>query len=75
MKELREDTQPWYRYRWPWILISIPLLTVIASFYTFYLAVTHPDYLVVDDEKYDEIRSELRAQEIKPESVEDDGQP
>jgi hypothetical protein len=56
------DVRPWYREPWPWVLIAIPLLTIIASAYTFYLAVSHPDYLVVDEEEYNAIVEELRAE-------------
>jgi hypothetical protein len=37
---------------------------------TLYLALAHPDYLVVDDQEYNQIKSELRAQ-VPP----DAGQP
>ena len=58
------DTQhrPWYREPWPWVAIAIPLAAVIMGMTTLYLAVSNPDYLVVDDQQYDEIKSELRAQ-------------
>ncbi len=54
------DTRPWYKEPWPWVLIAIPLLTIIASGYTFYLALSHPDYLVVEEEEYNAIVEELR---------------
>ena len=54
------DIRPWYKEPWPWVLIAIPLLTIIASGYTFYLAVSHPDYLVVEEEEYNAIVAELR---------------
>jgi hypothetical protein len=47
---------------------------VVASAFTFYLAVSNPDYLVVDEQQYETIRQELRAQDTGPESEEDDGQ-
>jgi hypothetical protein len=53
---------PWYRYPWPWVAIAIPAIAVIGGLFTLYLAVTHPDPLVVDDQQYQELRSELRAQ-------------
>ena len=58
------DTQhrPWYREPWPWVAIAIPLAAVIMGMTTLYLAVSNPDYLVVDDQHYNEIKSELRAQ-------------
>ncbi len=54
------DTRPWYKEPWPWVIIAIPLLTVIASGFTFYLAVSNPDYLVVDEEEYNAIIEDLR---------------
>ncbi len=53
--------RPWYREPWPWVLIAIPLLTVIASAFTFWLAISHPDYLVVEPPEYQEVKSGLRA--------------
>lgn len=40
---------PWYRHRWPWLLMLGPLVVVVAGFYTGYLAFARPDALVVDD--------------------------
>jgi hypothetical protein len=54
--------RPWYREPWPWVAIAIPLAAVIMGMTTLYLAVSNPDYLVVDDQEYSEIKSELRAQ-------------
>ena len=41
--------QPWYKHRWPWLLMLGPALVVVAGIYTTYLAVSQPDALVVDD--------------------------
>lgn len=57
-----EQPKPWYRYPWPWVAIGIPAAAVIMGMTTLYLALANPDYLVVDDEKYNVIKSELRAQ-------------
>jgi hypothetical protein len=65
------DTQiqrPWYKEPWPWVIIAIPASAVIMGFITFYLAVTNPDYLVVEEDQYREIKSELRAQPPSDES-------
>jgi len=56
---------PWYRYPWPWVAIAIPAIAVAGGLFTLYLAVTHPDPLVVDDDRYHEIRSELQAQPVE----------
>jgi hypothetical protein len=54
--------RPWYREPWPWVAIAIPAAAVIMGVVTFYLAVSNPDYLVVDEQQYREIKSELHAQ-------------
>ncbi|MCL2021872.1 MAG: FixH family protein [Betaproteobacteria bacterium] len=43
------DTMPWYKYPWPWFFLAIPALTVVAGFYTFFLASTSFDGMVEDD--------------------------
>ena len=53
---------PWYRQFWPWFIIALPAAAVIASFITLWLAISHPDYLVVDDEEYQRLNSGLKAQ-------------
>lgn len=40
---------PWYRDRWPWILISGPLAAVIAGAITTWIAFSGADGLVVKD--------------------------
>lgn len=40
---------PWYRQRWPWILMAIPAASVLAGFLLLYLAMSTWDGLVVDD--------------------------
>jgi len=56
------DFRPWYREPWPWVLIAIPALTVIACAITLWLALTHPDYLVVEDDDYQAVKAGLQAQ-------------
>lgn len=41
--------RPWYREPWPWMLISLPLATVVAGMLTLVLAITSNDGLVADD--------------------------
>lgn len=41
--------RPWYQQFWPWFLITLPLCAVAASLYTFYLASSGADSMVVDD--------------------------
>jgi len=53
---------PWYRQFWPWFIIALPTSAVIASFISLWLAVSNPDHLVVDEDEYQQLRSELKAQ-------------
>ena len=43
------DLTPWYKQGWPWALITIPLLTVIACGVTIYIAFNTDDSLVKDN--------------------------
>jgi len=40
---------PWYRQRWPWLLIAGPATVVVAGFFTLYLAITTDDGVIADD--------------------------
>lgn len=42
-------SEPWYRNRWPWLLMLGPGLVVIAGALTTWIAVATADGLVVDD--------------------------
>lgn len=43
------DNQPWYKERWPWILMAGPVVVVVAGIVTLWLAVVSNDGLVTDD--------------------------
>ncbi len=57
-----EHGLPWYRQFWPWFIIALPASAVIASFVSLWLAVSNPDHLVVTDDEYQQLKSELQAQ-------------
>lgn len=40
---------PWYRHRWPWLLMAGPLVVVVASFITLWLAIRTDDGLVTEN--------------------------
>lgn len=44
-----EDTKPWYKQFWPWLLISIPAATAVAGITTIWIASSEPVALVRDD--------------------------
>jgi len=41
--------KPWYRQFWPWVIILIPVATVIAGITTLFIAMQYRDPLVVDE--------------------------
>jgi hypothetical protein len=57
-----DHSLPWYKEPWPWVVIAIPGSAVIMGFITLYLALSNPDHLVVEQEQYQDISSDLRAQ-------------
>ncbi|MEJ2345925.1 MAG: FixH family protein [Gammaproteobacteria bacterium] len=48
-QHVREDTGPWYRQPWPWIIIGFLGFAVFFSLNLVYEAYKHPDPLVVGD--------------------------
>lgn len=62
MAKESEGFEPWYRQFWPWFIIALPTAAVIASFVSLWLAVSHPDPLVVTDDEYQQLKGELKAQ-------------
>jgi hypothetical protein len=43
------DGKPWYRYGWPWFLISIPFVSMALGGMMLYLGLSANNSLVVDD--------------------------
>jgi len=73
-----ESANPWYKEPWPWVVIAIPFLTVVASMITLWLAITHPDHLVVDESSGQAVNASLKAArpavlEAAPEKPQPDG--
>lgn len=44
-----EDTVPWYKQFWPWMLMALPGTAVVAGLYTYSLAAASSSGLVVDE--------------------------
>ena len=65
-----EPVEPWYRQFWPWFIIALPASAVIASFISLWLAVSNPVHLVVTEDEYQQLRSELKAQTVAKEKEE-----
>ncbi|MGV0998455.1 MAG: FixH family protein [Fluviibacter sp.] len=43
------DSTPWYRHRWPWILMAGPAIVIVAGFITAWLAIVSNDGVVEDN--------------------------
>lgn len=43
------DPTPWYRHRWPWLLLAGPGIVVVAAMFTLMLAMRSDDGLVAQD--------------------------
>lgn len=41
--------EPWYRHRWPWLLMAGPVTVMVAGAITMWVAFSGADALVVDD--------------------------
>ena len=40
---------PWYTHRWPWLLMLGPAIALVGGGFVTWLALGHPDAMVVDD--------------------------
>ena len=45
----KSSNLPWYRHRWPWLLMLGPVAVLVAGFITMWISFTGADALVVDD--------------------------
>lgn len=46
---LQNTSRPWYKERWPWLLMAGPAVVIVAGVVTAWLAITSNDGLVTDD--------------------------
>lgn len=44
-----EPGAPWWKFGYVWLVVAGPLVVVLASFVTFYMALAHPDPVVSED--------------------------
>lgn len=47
--KLPESTGPWWKFGHVWMVVAGPVVVVLASFVTMYLAITRPDPVVSED--------------------------
>ena len=45
----QSSVTPWYRQRWPWLLMLMPALAVVGGFITLWFALSTNNAMVVDD--------------------------
>ncbi len=57
------DYRPWYREPWVWLIIALPGITIVGCAITIWLALTRPDYRVVDEQGYQQLQSGFHAQQ------------
>ena len=50
LPQATKDAQPWWKFGHVWLVVAGPVVVVIASFVTLFLAVTRPDPVL--DENY-----------------------
>lgn len=43
-----DDTQPWWKHGYVWLVIAGPAVVIVAALYTFYLASSSPNEIVTD---------------------------
>ena len=46
---MNKHQDPWYKHRWPWLLMAGPVAVLIAGFITLWISFSGADALVVDD--------------------------
>ena len=47
--DLKLVAEPWYKHRIVWLMLGLPLVVVVASFITLYLAIKTDDGVIDDD--------------------------
>ena len=66
---MTNSSSPWYKHRWPWILMAGPAIVIVAGFITAWLAIVSNDGLV-DDNYYKvglSVNQELKQRQLAAE--------
>ncbi|MGO4331543.1 FixH family protein [Cupriavidus sp. 2TAF22] len=45
---MTQQSNPWWKEPWPWLLMSGPLVAMVGCGFTIWLAMSHPDQPVVE---------------------------
>ncbi len=48
----REDDKPWYQQFWPWFVISLPAIAVVAGLATVMIAMKHKPQVIPHDDAF-----------------------
>ncbi|EKZ97979.1 MULTISPECIES: hypothetical protein [Cupriavidus] len=59
-----QQSKPWYREPWPWLLMSGPLLAIIGCGVTIWLANTHPDLPISGVERHGLVVEKTGAEHV-----------
>lgn len=65
-QENPEPRLPWWRYRMLWLVIAGPLLVVVASLVTAYVAIKGQDPVLIRDETADSQRGKTEPDALTP---------
>jgi hypothetical protein len=49
MTDTAADTQPWWKYGYLWLVLSGPLVVVVAACVTGWIAIRNPDPVLAED--------------------------
>lgn len=63
--------KPWYRHFWVWFIIALPTAAVTGGLLTLWIAMSNPDFLVIDEDEYSQLRSSLKAEPAEPQQQTD----
>ena len=74
-KTQAEQDKPWYRHFWVWFIIALPTAAVTGGLLTLWIAMSNPDFLVIDDDEYSQLRSSLKAEPAEPQQQPDKSGP
>jgi hypothetical protein len=64
-RQQRVDEKPWYKQFWPWFIIALPLTSVAASFTVLWIAISNPDYEMLNKDESLRLHKGLKAQPVE----------
>ena len=60
---MNQDSAPWYKQVWLWLVLAPLIMVISASFFMIYLAISSDDGVVVDNFYKDGLAIKVRAQQ------------